>query len=65
MISLLDKITFNYKIICMAKYYFKPSEREENKQLIPAKNTIDFILNYSKALNIIDYKNMKFETLLN
>ncbi len=35
------------------------------EQLKPKKETIDFILNYSKALRVIDYKQGKFETLLN
>ncbi|MDY8135554.1 hypothetical protein [Aquimarina sp. 2201CG5-10] len=48
----------------MAKFYFKSSAKEE-KQLVPKKSTVDFILNYSKALSVIDYKNLKFETLLN
>jgi len=48
----------------MAKFYFMSSHREE-KQLVPKKSTVDLILNYSKALSVIDYKSMKFETLLN
>ncbi len=48
----------------MAKFYFMSSQREE-KQLVPRKDTVDLILNYSKALSVIDYKNMKFEALLN
>ena len=31
----------------------------------PKESTIDFLLNYSKALRINDYNNMKFEMLLN
>lgn len=48
----------------MAKYYFKSSAKGEN-QLLPKKFTVDFILNYSKALSVIDYKGVKFEALLN
>lgn len=48
----------------MAKFYFTSSKREE-KQLVPKQSTVDFLLNYSKALSVIDYKNLKFETLLN
>ncbi|MDH7445876.1 MULTISPECIES: hypothetical protein [unclassified Aquimarina] len=49
----------------MAKFYFKSSRKEEQQQLVPKKITVDFLLNYSKALSVIDYKNMKFEALLN
>ncbi|GAA4115202.1 hypothetical protein GCM10022393_15260 [Aquimarina addita] len=49
----------------MAKFYFKSFHKGEEQQLVPGKNTIDFLLNYSKALSVIDYKNMKFEALLN
>ncbi|WP_162897256.1 hypothetical protein [Aquimarina sp. BL5] len=49
----------------MAKFYFKSSQKEEQQQLVPKKITVDFLLNYSKALSVIDYKNMKFEALLN
>ncbi|MFC5045868.1 hypothetical protein ACFSTE_20115 [Aquimarina hainanensis] len=47
----------------MAKFYFESSQRD--KQLNPRKSTIDFILNYSKALEILEYKKLKFEALLN
>ncbi len=49
----------------MAKFYFISSEKEDRKQLVPNKITVDFLLNYSKALSVIDYKKMKFEALLN
>jgi len=47
----------------MAKLYSKNPEK--NKNLIPKDETVSFILNYSKALSVIDYKKMKFEALLN
>lgn len=47
----------------MAKIYYSHS-KNDNK-LNPKGETIRFILDYSKALNIIKYKNMEFETLLN
>ena len=47
----------------MAKLYSKNPKK--NKKLIPKDETISFILNYSKALSVIDYKKMKFEALLN
>lgn len=47
----------------MAKIYSKSSP--EKKKMLPKKQTIDFLLNYSKALSVINYNRMKFETLLN
>lgn len=50
----------------MGKLYFKkPSKEEKNVQPRPAQETIEFLLSYSKALNVVEYRNMKFETLLN
>ena len=50
----------------MAKLYAEPSPGEkEANQLKPKLETIQFLLNYSKALSVIDYKNQKFEALLN
>lgn len=40
------------------------SENNENK-LSPKKSTIDFLLNYSKALSVISHQSGKFEILLN
>ncbi len=51
------------KIKYMAKIY---SENSKNaKKMNPNDETISFILNYSKALSVINYKKMKFEALLN
>ncbi len=47
----------------MTNFYF--SSYSEEQQFQPKKKTIDFLLNYSKALSVIDYKAMKFEILLN
>ncbi|QHI35596.1 hypothetical protein IMCC3317_09420 [Kordia antarctica] len=47
----------------MAKNYTTSSS--EMKILFPKTETINFLLNYSKALSVINYKRMKFETLLN
>ncbi|MDR5590400.1 hypothetical protein [Christiangramia sp. SM2212] len=50
----------------MGKLYFKKTSKEEKfHHPQPKKETIEFLLNYSKALSVIDYKQMKFETLLN
>lgn len=47
----------------MAKLYFKTSSEES--RLVPSKETISFLLNYSSALRVMDCKAMKFETILN
>lgn len=47
----------------MAKIYTKSST--EIQKMVPKKETVNFLLNYSKALSVINYKRMKFETLLN
>lgn len=47
----------------MAKIYSENSKT--NKIMNPKNENISFILNYSKALSVINYKKMKFETFLN
>ncbi len=47
----------------MAKFYFRSSKEE--KHLAPSRNTIDFLLSYSKSLQVLEYNNLKFETILN
>ena len=47
----------------MAKIYSK--NPKNNKKLNPKDETVRFILNYSKALSVIKYKNMEFEALQN
>jgi hypothetical protein len=48
----------------MAKLY---SEKitETRINLNPKEETVDFLLNYSKALSVINCNKMKFEALLN
>ena len=48
----------------MAKLYSENSIKKVN-ELEPKKDTVSFILNYSKALSVINCKNVKFEALLN
>jgi hypothetical protein len=36
-----------------------------NKNLVPKEETVRFLLDYSKALSVINYQNKKFEALLN
>lgn len=48
----------------MAKLYSqKKSQIELN--LNPKEETVNFLLNYSKALSVINCNKMKFEALLN
>ncbi|SFW26610.1 hypothetical protein SAMN02927921_00838 [Sinomicrobium oceani] len=47
----------------MANLYTKKSSNY--KKLGPKQETIDFLLNYSKALRVVDYQEIKFETVLN
>ena len=48
----------------MAKFY---SENciESTQNLEPSEETVKFLLSYSKALSVINCKNMEFEALLN
>lgn len=47
----------------MAKLYSECPQKKDN--LNPKDETVAFLLNYSKALSVIDYNNLKFEALLN
>lgn len=48
----------------MAKLYSKNSTKQVN-YLKPKKETVRFLLDYSKALKINSYKDIKFESFLN
>ena len=48
----------------MAKLYTNNSVEKSNK-LKPKEETVNFLLNYSKALSVINCNKMKFEALLN
>ena len=47
----------------MAKIY--PQEALKGSKILPKKETIQFLLNYSKALNIVKVGNKSFEILAN
>ena len=47
----------------MAKLYSKKALA--NTKMLPKKETINFILNYSKAVTIIKVGNLNFENLAN
>ncbi len=51
----------------MEKIYseFSKTPNKKDFKLKPKDETISFILNYSKALSVINYKNLKFEALQN
>lgn len=48
----------------MAKIYSEDSIKNLN-DLKPKEETVNFLLNYSKALSVINYNKLKFEALLN
>ena len=47
----------------MAKLYTEKKRHSETLQ--PGEETVNFLLNYSRALSVIEYNNLKFEALLN
>lgn len=49
----------------MEDIYSTKKSQECDKCLRPKKETVDFLLNYSKALSVMNYKYGKFEALLN
>ncbi len=49
----------------MQKMYSESRADRVNKKLAPKEETIRFLLDYSKALSVIDYNKLKFEALLN
>ena len=56
----------NLKIMNMQQMYSRPSRSGRvDKNIVPKEETIRFLLDYSKALSVIDYQKMKFEALLN
>lgn len=47
----------------MAKLYIK--KEKNNKEMKPKKETVSFLLNYSKAMSYLNIGNMKIETIAN
>ena len=47
----------------MAKLYSKKALA--NSKMLPKKETISFILNYSKALNVVKIGNLNYEIIAN
>lgn len=56
---------FVYKIFYMTNIYLNPSFERKAKKVEPSKGCIDFLLNYSKSLKIINYKHLQFESIQN
>ena len=48
----------------MAKLYSK-KHTTLNPALVPKEETVKFLLDYSKALSVIQYNKLKFDSLLN
>ena len=57
--------TLTSKQRSMPKMYSKTSRRDDVTKLVPKEETIKYLLDYSKALSVIDYNKLKFEALLN
>lgn len=49
----------------MENLYTKIPKGEQLNRLNPKKETIEFLLNYSKALHISEYDVLQFEVVLN
>ncbi len=48
----------------MAKFYTQQQTHQSSK-LVPKEETIKFLLDYSKALSVIKYNKLRFNSLLN
>lgn len=49
----------------MTNLYLNPSLERRAKKVEPSKECVDFLLNYSESLKIINYKNLQFESIQN
>lgn len=49
----------------MTEIYSEGKPKNQKESLGPRKETIAFLLNYSKALSVNKYKGKKYEMLLN
>ena len=49
----------------MTNLYLNPSLIRKAENVEPSKKCIDFLLNYSKSLKIVNYKNLQFESIQN
>lgn len=53
------------KQIFMTNIYLNPTPQKNVEISEPSKQCIDFLLNYSKSLKVIKYKNLEFESIQN
>jgi hypothetical protein len=49
----------------MTNIYLNPSLNRKAKKVEPRKECIDFLLNYSKSLRIINFRNLQFDSIQN
>ena len=49
----------------MTNLYLNPSLNKKVENVEPRKECIEFLLNYSKSLKIINYKDLQFESIQN
>jgi len=49
----------------MTNIYLNPTLNRKAKKVEPSKECIDFLLNYSKSLKIINFRNLQFESIQN
>ena len=49
----------------MAKLYSKKNSLKNVNHLKPKKETVQFLVNYSRALKISSYKSLQFDTIMN
>jgi hypothetical protein len=49
----------------MTNLYLNPSLHRRVENVEPRKECIEFLLNYSKSLKIINYKDLQFESIQN
>lgn len=50
----------------MTKLYLNQSPQKKKVESVePSKECVEFLLNYSKALKIINYKDFQFESIQN
>ena len=49
----------------MTNLYLNSSPKKKVENVEPSKECINFLINYSKALKILNYKNLQFESIVN
>ncbi|MFN2262562.1 MAG: hypothetical protein ABR595_10915 [Psychroflexus sp.] len=49
----------------MAKIYLNELPKQSGQRMKPKRKTVDFILNYSKALKIVNHQKLTFNLIQN